>query len=98
MTPQLRHIQKEHGTTDIGTSRFFLLWAAQLSWFLAGVYLWDHVTWPSSCLPTSFWRVVNCSIHLPDNRGLIETALMVWMWSTAILGPTALCRLRERRL
>jgi hypothetical protein len=28
---------------------------------------------------------VTCSIHLPDNRGVIESALMTWMWSTPML-------------
>jgi hypothetical protein len=41
--------------------------------------------WPSSCLPTTVMKAVACSIHLPDNRGVIESALMTWMWSTPML-------------
>lgn len=97
MTPQLRQISHEHGVKDIGVSRFAALYVIQLGWVGLGFYLWRHAWWPSSCLPTSFWRAVTCSIHLPGNRGLVESGLMVWMWSTAMVAVLALSRLPVRR-
>jgi len=80
-----RRIAHQHGTPDVGVSRYLVLYLAQASWLALGFYLARHAMWPSSCLPTSAWRAVACSIHLPDNRGVIESALMTWLWSTPML-------------
>ena len=92
MPARVRRIAQLHGTADIGVSRYFVLYIAQASWLLLGFYLARHATWPSSCLPTSVFRAVSCSIHLPDNRGVIESALMTWMWSTPMLVGLELSR------
>ena len=74
-----------HGTAEVGISRYLVLYLTQAAWLALGVYLAKHATWPSSCLPTGLWRAVACSIHLPDNRGVIESGLMTWLWSTPLL-------------
>jgi hypothetical protein len=80
-----RRIAHQHGTADLGISRYFVLYFVQLCWLGLGIYLWFHATWPSSCLPTTAWKFVTCSIHLPDNRGVIESSLMTWLWTTPLL-------------
>jgi hypothetical protein len=80
-----RKIAHQHGTAELGISRYFALYLAQAGWLLLGLYLVRHAMWPSSCLPTTVMKAVTCSIHLPDNRGVIESALMTWMWSTPML-------------
>ncbi|MEO7549670.1 MAG: hypothetical protein ABIT09_00830 [Croceibacterium sp.] len=74
-----------HGTPEIGVSRYVVLYFAQICWLALGAYLATHAVWPSSCLPTSFMRAVSCSIHLPDNRGWVESAFMTWLWTTPML-------------
>ena len=85
MPARARRIAQQHGTADIGLSRYFVLYLAQTAWLALGMYLALHATWPSSCLPTSMVRAITCSIHLPDNRGVIESGLMTWLWSTPLL-------------
>lgn len=92
MPARARRIAQQHGTRDVGISRYFVLYLAQASWLLLGLYLARHAMWPSSCLPTGIFRAVACSIHLPDNRGVIESGLMTWMWSTPMLVGLELSR------
>ena len=77
--------RKYHGMADHGLSRYFALYTAQLGWVLLGVYFLRNAYWPSTCRPDSFVSVYQCSVHLPENRGWIEAALMTWLWSTPIL-------------
>ena len=93
-----RRIPQQHGTPDLGMSRYLVLYAAQIGWLALGVYLLVHATWPSSCMPTSLSRAVVCSIHLPDNRGWIESVLMTWLWCTPMLiGLEASRRWNQRK-
>ena len=80
-----RRIAHQHGTADLGLSRYFALYLAQGGWLVLGWYLLRHSMWPSSCMPTSLWKGVTCSIHLADNRGWVESGLMTWLWTTPIL-------------
>lgn len=75
-----------------GLSRYFALYFAQVGWLVLGAYLIMHALWPSTCMPTTFMRAVKCSIHLPDNRGWIESALMTWLWTTPMLVALELSR------
>ena len=92
MPARARRIAQQHGTPDVGLSRYFVLYLAQASWLALGLYLARHGMWPSSCLPTTAWRAVTCSIHLPDNRGVVESGLMTWLWSTPMLVGLELSR------
>jgi len=76
---------KYHGTADLGLSRYFVMYLAQISWIAMGIYLLKNAYWPSSCRPDTFVEVVTCSIRLPESRHWIEAALLTWLWSTPIL-------------
>lgn len=80
-----RRIAQMHGTPDVGVSRYVVLYIAQACWVLLGVYLARHAIWPSTCMPTTLLNAVTCSIHLPDNRGWVESAFMTWLWTTPML-------------
>jgi len=79
MPTEVRRIAHQHGLPDVGVSRYVVLYIAQLGWLVLGAYLAQKAIWPSSCLPTSLMRAVTCSIHLPDNRGWVESAFMTWL-------------------
>ena len=85
MSAGARKIPHQYGTPDVGMSRYIALYLGQIGWIVLGGYLIRHAVWPSSCMPTGLLRAVTCSIHLPDNRGVIESALMTWLWSTPML-------------
>lgn len=92
-----RRIPHQHGTPDLGLSRYLALYAAQIGWVILGAYLLLHATWPSSCMPTTASRAILCSIHLPDNRGWVESALMTWLWITPMLLGLELSRRWNQR-
>jgi hypothetical protein len=92
MAVQARRIQHQHGTPEVGLSRYMVLYIAQAAWIVLGAYLLLSASWPSTCMPTTLWRAVTCSIHLPDNRGWVESALMTWLWSTPMLVGLELSR------
>jgi hypothetical protein len=73
------------GNVEVGISRYFALYAAQLGWIVLGAYLLSNAYWPSTCRPADLVEIYSCSGHLPDNRGWIESALATWLWSTPIL-------------
>lgn len=77
--------KKYHGVADLGLSRYITLYVTQLGWVMLGVYLLRHAYWPSSCRPDTISEIYLCSVRLADNRGVIETALMTWLWSTPLL-------------
>ncbi len=74
-----------HGQAQVATSRYFALYLTQLGWMALGAYLLSHAYWPSTCKPDDFVTLYGCSVHLPDNRGWVEAALMTWLWSTPLL-------------
>lgn len=73
------------GVSTVGISRFLALYITQIGWLALGAYLLFNATWPSDCQPNSAWKFVACSVHLPDNRGWIESALLTWLWATPML-------------
>ncbi len=77
--------KKYHGMADLGWSRYFALYTAQLGWVLLGVWFLRNAYWPSTCTPSSLYEVYACSLQLPQNRHFIEAALFTWLWSTPIL-------------
>jgi hypothetical protein len=76
---------KYHGRADLGLSRYFAMYLAQIGWIVLGFYLLQNAYWPSSCRPDTFLEVVTCSIRLPESRHWVEAALLTWLWSTPIL-------------
>ena len=74
-----------HGQSEVAASRYFALYLTQICWIALGVFLFSNAYWPSTCRPDGFVRVYQCSVHLPENRGWVEAALMTWLWSTPIL-------------
>lgn len=76
---------KYHGSRDLGLSRYFAMYAAQIGWIVLGVYLLRQAYWPSTCQPDTLIEVYTCSIRLPESRHWVEAALLTWLWSTPIL-------------
>lgn len=83
--PAQAPVPHQFGVAPVAISRFFALYAAQIGWIVLGVFLLSNAVWPSACQPTTVTRFVTCSIHLPDNRGWIESALLTWLWVTPML-------------
>ncbi|OYW46943.1 MAG: hypothetical protein B7Z33_00815 [Sphingomonadales bacterium 12-68-11] len=79
------NIPHQYGVAPVAISRFFALYLAQICWLVLGAFLLANAVWPSACQPTTVAKFVSCSIHLPDNRGWIESALLTWLWSTPLL-------------
>ena len=71
--------------SDLGLSRYIVLYTTQLGWVLLGVWFLRNAYWPSSCQPRTIIDVYSCSMRLPENPHFIETALFTWLWSTPIL-------------
>lgn len=92
MPAPARRIAKLHGTPEVGVSRYLVLYLTQIGWFILGSYLMLNAVWPSTCQPTTFMKAVTCSVHLADNRGWIESALMCWLWSSPLLVGLELSR------
>lgn len=78
-------LPRNHGVSPVAASRYFALYFTQIGWLVLGAYLLTHAYWPSSCRPQGFVDVYACSLHLADQRGWIESALMTWLWSTPML-------------
>ena len=74
-----------HGYGEVRVSRYFALYAAQVGWFVLGIWLFTNAMWPSACQPDGISKIVSCSIHLPDSGGWVEAALLSWLWSTPLL-------------
>jgi hypothetical protein len=74
-----------HGQAEVAASRYLALYLTQVCWIGLGVFLFSNAYWPSGCRPDGFVSVYQCSVHLPDNRGWVEAALMTWLWSTPLL-------------
>jgi hypothetical protein len=74
-----------HGQSEVAASRYLALYLTQICWIGLGVFLFSNAYWPSTCRPDGFVSVYQCSVHLPDNRGWVEAALMTWLWSTPLL-------------
>ena len=74
-----------HGVTPVAASRYFALYFTQIGWVVLGAYLLTHAYWPSICRPHDALGIYKCSIHLADQRGWVESALMTWLWSTPLL-------------
>lgn len=74
-----------HGYGEVGVSRFFVLYVAQVAWFGLGIYLYADSYWPSSCMPENLLEIYGCSMRLPENGGWREAALLTWLWATPIL-------------
>lgn len=85
-----------YGQADLGSSRYVVLYLAQVGWLALGAYLYSHAYWPSSCNPDSFLKVYSCSFALPENRGWVEASLMTWLWSTPILVVLEVMRRSQR--
>ncbi len=77
--------KKYHGVADLGVTRYFAMYLAQIAWLVLGFYLLRHAFWPSTCTPKTFVEVYACSIRLPEHRNWIEAALLTWLSSTPIL-------------
>ena len=76
---------KYHGGRELGLSRYFAMYLAQIGWIVLGVYLLRNAYWPSTCRPEGVVEVFTCSIRLPESRHWVEAALLTWLWSTPIL-------------
>lgn len=74
-----------HGQAEVAASRYLALYLTQICWIALGAFLFSRAYWPSGCRPDGFVSVYQCSVHLPDNRGWVEAALMTWLWSTPLL-------------
>lgn len=83
-TPIVRP-KKYYGTADLGLSRYFAMYLAQIGWIMLGVYLLKNAYWPSTCTPKGITEIYVCSIRLPESRNWVEAALLTWLWSTPIL-------------
>jgi hypothetical protein len=79
------NVPHQFGVTPVAISRFFALYIAQVGWLVLGAFLLANAVWPSACQPTTVMKFVACSIHLPDNRGWVESALLTWLWVTPLL-------------
>lgn len=76
---------KYHGKADLGLSRYFAMYLAQVGWFVLGLYLLRNAYWPSTCRPDTLLEIATCSIRLPESGNWVEAALLTWLWSTPIL-------------
>ena len=85
MAKDARDYPHLHGNGEVAVSRYFALYLAQASWLALGFYLFSKSYWPSTCQPSDFLHVYECSMRLADQRGWIESSLMTWLWSTPIL-------------
>ena len=85
MSAPIIRARKYHGMSDLGLSRYIVLYTTQLGWVMLGVWFLRNAYWPSSCQPRTIIDVYSCSMRLPENRHFIETALFTWLWSTPIL-------------
>jgi hypothetical protein len=85
MSAPIIRAKKYHGAVDVGLSRYFALYIAQLGWVLLGIYFLRNAFWPSTCQPHTLMEVYACSVRLPENRHFIEAALFTWLWTTPIL-------------
>ena len=85
MVTRPRPVRKLYGQADIGLSRYYALYLAQLGWILLGAFLLTKAYWPSDCTPHGLVDVFRCSVELPVSRGWVEAALLTWLWSTPIL-------------
>ncbi|MGB3165228.1 MAG: hypothetical protein WBA68_00420 [Alteraurantiacibacter sp.] len=74
-----------HGYGEIKVSRYFVLYVAQVMWFMLGFYLYKDAFWPSTCTPESLLEIFGCSMRLPENGGWREASLLTWLWATPIL-------------
>ena len=66
-----------HGYSELGISRFMVLYVAQVAWFVLGIYLYADAFWPSSCTPANVLEIYGCSMRLPENGGWREAALQL---------------------
>lgn len=78
-------IPQQFGVTPVAISRFFALYLTQIGWLALGAFLLANAVWPSYCQPATLAKFVLCSVHLPDNRGWVESALLTWLWVTPML-------------
>lgn len=85
-------IVKMYGQPEIGISRYFALYLAQLGWIVLGIFLYSRAYWPSTCQPDTLVKIYSCSALLPDSRNWVETALFTWLWSTPMLAGLELSR------
>lgn len=77
--------KKYHGMSDLGMSRYLILYMVQLGWVVLGVYFLRHAYWPSTCTPHTIYQTYACSPRLPESRHVEETALFTWLWTTPML-------------
>ena len=85
MSAPIIRARKYHGMSDLGLSRYIVLYTTQLGWVLLGVWFLRNAYWPSSCTPRTIVDVYTCSLRLPESRHFVETALFTWLWCTPIL-------------
>lgn len=81
-----------HGYGEVRVSRYLVLYMGQIAWFVLGAYLFATAFWPSSCAPDGLWKMLECSILLPESGGWSEAGLLTWIWSTPILVMLELSR------
>lgn len=88
-----RRFQTHHGHGEIQTSRYLVLYVAQVAWFTLGIYLYSGAYWPSSCQPQNLLEIYGCSTRLPmDGGGWREAGLLTWLWATPLLIALELSR------
>jgi hypothetical protein len=85
MAKKRNRFPTHYGYGEIGLSRYFVLYMAQVGWFALGVYLYWDAFWPSTCRPDNLLEIYTCSTRLPENGGWREGALLTWLWATPIL-------------
>jgi len=85
MSAPIIRAKKYHGMSDLGLSRYIVLYTTQLGWVLLGVWFLRNAYWPSTCQPRSIIEIYTCSPRLPESRHFVETALFTWLWSTPLL-------------
>ena len=92
MKPRVNRFPTHHGYGEVKTSRYMVLYVAQLGWIALGVYLMFTAYWPSTCTPDNLFEVYGCSMRLPESGEWREAALLTWLWSTPILISLELSR------
>ena len=92
MDGPLQQAEEHNGLGDPGLLRYVLLYAAQASWVLLGLWLLHGSQWPSTCMPDGLVAIYNCSARLPESGRWHEYALLTWLWSSPILVVLELMR------
>ena len=92
MGQRINRFPTHHGHSEIKISRYLVLYLAQASWLVLGVYLYWGAFLPSTCTPENVIEIYTCSMRLPESNGWREAALLTWLWATPILIALELSR------